>query len=70
MASHAQVYPLTDFTLSFVDWGEGNPGSPGVTLELGEKARAIIQWAETIDVPQTRRTPETPALTCPDWSSI
>jgi acetyl esterase len=41
IAHQAPIYPLTDFTLSFVDWGEGNPGNPGVTLELGEKARAL-----------------------------
>jgi acetyl esterase len=37
----APIYPLTDFTMTMADWSKGNPGNPGVTLELGEKARAM-----------------------------
>jgi acetyl esterase len=31
LAHHAPIYPLTDFSASFVDWSEGNAGNPGVT---------------------------------------
>jgi acetyl esterase len=41
IAHQAPIYPLTDFTMSFADWNKGNAGNPGVTRELGEKARAL-----------------------------
>lgn len=39
IAHQAPVYPLTDFTLGY--WTTSNPGNPGVTLELGKRARAM-----------------------------
>lgn len=39
IAHHAPVYPLTDFTLSHVDWSEGARGNPGVTPDITEQVR-------------------------------
>jgi acetyl esterase len=41
IAHQAPVYPLTDFTLSYIDWSEGNAGNPGVTPEIAERVRAL-----------------------------
>jgi acetyl esterase len=41
IAHHAPVYPLTDFTFSYVDWQEGNPGNPGVTPEVAAMVRDL-----------------------------
>jgi acetyl esterase len=35
LAHQAPIYPLTDFTMSRMDWSEGNAGNPGVTPEVG-----------------------------------
>lgn len=39
IAHHAPIYPLTDFTLSRIDWSEANTGNPGVTREIAEVVR-------------------------------
>ena len=36
LAHHAAIYPLTDFTMSRMDWSKGNTGNPGVTKEVGD----------------------------------
>ena len=36
LAHHAPIYPLTDFTTSYIDWSEGNAGNPGVTPLVAE----------------------------------
>lgn len=36
IAHHAPIYPLTDFSMSNIDWSEGNLGNPGVTPAAGD----------------------------------
>jgi acetyl esterase len=36
IAHHAPIYPLTDFTMSHLDWSEGNAGNPGITPEVSD----------------------------------
>jgi acetyl esterase len=41
LAHHAPIYPLTDFTMSHIDWTEKNTGNPGVTPEVGDTMVAM-----------------------------
>ena len=42
LAHHAPIYPLTDFTMSHIDWSEGNAGNPGITPAVCDRRRQHV----------------------------